>query len=72
MESKEAKLIEVESRMVVTSVVLGSGENEEMLVKGDTLPMIRWISSGALVHIAWWLQLTIWYYIPESHDESTS
>ena len=46
-ESK--KLIETETRMVVTRGLRG-GENGEVLVKGYKLPVIRQISSEDLMH----------------------
>ena len=38
IESKKAKLTEIESRIMVTRVELGIGNNGEMLVKGYKLP----------------------------------
>ena len=48
MESKKAKLLEAESRLVLARG-WGSG-NGEMLVKGYKLPVIRGLSSGNLMH----------------------
>ena len=46
MESKNSKLIKIESRMVVARA--GVWGNEEMLAKGQKLPAIRLIHSEAL------------------------
>ena len=48
MESKKAKLIEAESRMVLPGIRdMGTGE---MLVNGYKLPVRRWISLGDLMY----------------------
>lgn len=48
-ESQEAKLIETESKMIVTKNC-GGREIEEVLMKEEQLVTKRWINSGALMH----------------------
>ena len=49
VESKNDKLREKESRVVVTRASEGGGENE-MLVRGYKLPARRWVSSWGLLY----------------------
>ena len=49
MESKKPKLTETETGMVVTKGWEG-GKNEEILIKGYKLPVIRQISFDDLMH----------------------
>ena len=49
VESKKAKLIEIENRFVVARRWEGGGSGE-ILVESYKLPAVRWISSGDLMH----------------------
>lgn len=51
---------------------LGVGGSGDILIKGHTIPITNWVSSGNLMYNIRWLYLLIYYYILKTAKERFS